>query len=95
MLLIVGSKNSSNSNRLYELGKKRGVSSVLVDSVEDLNEGMFRGLNSVGISSGASAPEYLVLEIVEWLKNHFDLGEIIEEQTEEETTKFPLPPELA
>jgi len=95
LLLIVGSKNSSNSNRLYELGKKRGVNSILVDSVEDLNEYMFKGVNSVGISSGASAPEHLVLEIVEWLKSHFELGEIIEEQTVEETTKFPLPPELA
>jgi len=95
LLLVVGSKNSSNSNRLYELGKKQGVNSILIDSVEDLNEDMFKGLNSVGISSGASAPEHLVLEIVEWLRSHFDLGEIIEEQTVEETTKFPLPPELA
>jgi 4-hydroxy-3-methylbut-2-enyl diphosphate reductase len=95
LLLIVGSKNSSNSNRRRELGKKQGVKSILVDSIEDLSNDMFEGLSSVGISSGASAPEYLVLEIIEWLKKHFGLEEIIEEQTIEETTKFPLPPELA
>jgi len=94
LLLIVGSKNSSNSNRLCELGKKQGVKSVLVDSIEDLADDMFKDLNSVGISSGASAPEYLVLEIINWLKMHFNLKEIIEEETVEETTKFPLPPEL-
>jgi 4-hydroxy-3-methylbut-2-enyl diphosphate reductase len=94
LLLIVGSKNSSNSNRLCELGKKNGVNSILVDSIEDLKSEMFEGLNAVGISSGASAPEYLVLEIIKWLREHFNLEEIIEEQTIEETTKFPLPPEL-
>jgi len=94
LLLIVGSKNSSNSNRLYELGKKQGINSILVDSVEDLRDEMFDGINAVGISSGASAPEYLVFEIIEWLKEHFSLEEIIEEQTIEETTKFRLPPEL-
>jgi 4-hydroxy-3-methylbut-2-enyl diphosphate reductase len=94
LLLIVGSKNSSNSNRLCELGKKHGVKSILVDSVKDLSKEMFESLNTVGISSGASAPEYLVLEIIEWLKEHFSLEEIVEEQTIEETTKFPLPPEL-
>lgn len=94
LLLIVGSKNSSNSNRLCELGKKQGIKSFLVDSVEGLNEEIFANANNIGISSGASAPEYLVLEIIEWLKKHFNLDEIVEEQYTEETTKFPLPQEL-
>ncbi|MCL2282071.1 MAG: 4-hydroxy-3-methylbut-2-enyl diphosphate reductase [Fibromonadales bacterium] len=95
LLLIVGSKNSSNSNRLRELGDEQGVRSILIDSVEDLRKNMFKGVKSVGISSGASAPEHLVLEIIEWLKKHFSLEEIIEEQTVKEVTKFPLPLDLA
>ncbi|MDR1829747.1 MAG: 4-hydroxy-3-methylbut-2-enyl diphosphate reductase [Candidatus Fibromonas sp.] len=94
LLLIVGSQNSSNSNRLRELGEEQGINSILIDSVEDLNKDMFAGVNSVGISSGASAPEHLVLEIIKWLKEHFSLEEIIEEQTVKEVTKFPLPAEL-
>ena len=94
LLLIVGSQNSSNSNRLRELGDEQGVKSILIDSVENLNKNMFKDVNSVGISSGASAPEYLVLEIIEWLKKHFSLEEIIDEQTVNEVTKFPLPAEL-
>jgi 4-hydroxy-3-methylbut-2-enyl diphosphate reductase len=94
LLLIVGSNNSSNSNRLRELGEEQNVKSILIDSVEDLNRDMFAGVNSIGISSGASAPEHLVLEIIKWLKEHFNLDEIIEEQTVKEMTKFPLPPEL-
>jgi len=94
MLLIVGSQNSSNSNRLRELGEEHGIRSVLIDSVKDLNKDMFHNINSVGISSGASAPEYLVLEIVEWLKEHFSIEKILEEQVIKEITKFPLPLEL-
>ncbi len=94
LLLVVGSQNSSNSNRLRELGEEQGINSILIDSVEDLNKDMFAGVNSVGISSGASAPEHLVLEIIEWLKEHFSLEDIIEEQTVKEVTKFPLPIEL-
>ncbi len=94
LLLIVGSQNSSNSNRLKELGEERGVKSFLIDSAEDLSKDMFAGVNSVGISSGASAPEYLVLEIIEWLKMHFSIEKIIEEQIVKEVTKFPLPAEL-
>jgi 4-hydroxy-3-methylbut-2-enyl diphosphate reductase len=94
MLLIVGSQNSSNSNRLRELGEEYGIKSILIDSVKDLNKDMFNNINSVGISSGASAPEYLVLEIVEWLKKHFSIEKIVEERVVKEITKFPLPLEL-
>jgi len=94
MLLIVGSQNSSNSNRLRELGEEHGIKSILIDSVEDLNKEMFCNINSVGISSGASAPEYLVVEIVEWLKKHFSIEKIVEELVVKEITKFPLPQEL-
>ena len=94
LLLIVGSKNSSNSNRLRELGEEQGVKSVLIDSVDDLTREMFLGVSSVGISSGASAPEHLVLEIIKKLEKYSCIDEIIEEQIIKEMTKFPLPPEL-
>jgi 4-hydroxy-3-methylbut-2-enyl diphosphate reductase len=94
LLLIVGSQNSSNSNRLKELGEEQGIKSVLIDSVEDLDKNMFANVKTVGISSGASAPEHLVQEIIKWLKYSFSLDKIIEEQTVKEETKFPLPTEL-
>jgi 4-hydroxy-3-methylbut-2-enyl diphosphate reductase len=94
ILLIVGSQNSSNSNRLRELGEEQGVKSILIDSAENLHKDMFNGVNSVGISSGASAPEHLVGEIIIWLKQHFNLEEIVEKQTAKEITKFPLPASL-
>jgi 4-hydroxy-3-methylbut-2-enyl diphosphate reductase len=94
LLLIIGSQNSSNSNRLKELGEEQGIRSILIDSIEDLNKNIFAGVNNVGISSGASAPEYLVLEIINWLKKNFNLEKVIEEQAVEEKTKFPLPDEL-
>jgi len=94
LLIIVGSQNSSNSNRLRELGEEQGVRSILIDSVENLNKNIFTDINSIGISSGASAPEHLVLEIINWLKEHFNLEKIIEKQTVREMTKFPLPAEL-
>jgi len=94
LLLIIGSQNSSNSNRLRELGEEQGVKSILIDSIEDLNKNIFSGINTVGISSGASAPEYLVLGVIDWLKEHLNLEKVIEEQTTEEKTKFPLPVEL-
>jgi 4-hydroxy-3-methylbut-2-enyl diphosphate reductase len=62
--------------------------------VKDLSKDMFRDINCVGISSGASAPEYLVLEIVEWLRKHFSIEKIVEERVVKEITKFPLPMEL-
>ncbi|MDR1811753.1 MAG: 4-hydroxy-3-methylbut-2-enyl diphosphate reductase [Candidatus Fibromonas sp.] len=94
ILLIVGSRSSSNSNRLRELGEEQGIRSILIDSVEDLNRDMFANINSVGISSGASAPDYLVSEIINWLRENFAIDSITEKQTVKETTKFPLPQEL-
>ncbi|GHV15150.1 4-hydroxy-3-methylbut-2-enyl diphosphate reductase [Fibrobacterales bacterium] len=94
LLLIVGSQNSSNSNRLRELGEEQGVKSFLIDSVADLHKEMFDGVSTVGISSGASAPEHLVLEILDWLQSNFAVESIFEEQLTEENMKFPLPSEL-
>lgn len=94
-LLIVGSKNSSNSNRLAELGRMHGIPSRLIDSVQDIDAAWFDGIDVVGLSSGASAPEDLVQEVVSWMCERYPGLEIENWTTMQEKIKFPLPNELA
>jgi 4-hydroxy-3-methylbut-2-enyl diphosphate reductase len=94
MLLVVGAKNSSNSSRLMELGLEQGIKSHLIADVNDLDLSWFEGIESVGVSSGASAPEVLVQEVVEWLKSHFEPISIENFIKLVESTKFNLPKEL-
>ncbi|TLY41932.1 MAG: 4-hydroxy-3-methylbut-2-enyl diphosphate reductase, partial [Nitrospirae bacterium] len=93
VILVIGSPNSSNSNRLRELGEHCSVPSYLIDSSADINPAWLQGIKAVGISAGASAPEVLVTEVVEYLKAHG--GEVVEEVTVvEEDVEFLLPKEL-
>lgn len=94
MLLVVGAKNSSNSSRLMELGQEQGIPSHLIDSVDDLDMAWFDDIETVGLSSGASAPEVLVQEVVDWLKVKFGPIEIENFVKLVESTKFNLPKEL-
>lgn len=94
MLLVVGAKNSSNSSRLMELGLEQGIPSHLIDSVDDLDMAWFDDIETVGLSSGASAPEVLVQEVVDWLKAKFGPIEIENFVKLVESTKFNLPKEL-
>lgn len=94
VLLVVGAKNSSNSSRLMELGLEQGIPSHLIGSVEDLEPEWFNGHNVVGISSGASAPEVLVQEVVDWIKTKFEGVEIENFVKLVESTKFNLPKAL-
>lgn len=94
MLLVVGAKNSSNSSRLMELGLEQGIKSHLIASVNDLELEWFDGVESVGISSGASAPEVLVQEVVDWIKEKFSGVEIENFVKLVESTKFDLPKAL-
>lgn len=94
MLLVVGAKNSSNSSRLMELGLEQGIPSHLIDSVDDLDMAWFDDIETVGLSSGASAPEVLVQEVVDWLKAKFGSIEIENFVKLVESTKFNLPKEL-
>lgn len=94
MLLVVGAKNSSNSSRLMELGLEQGIPSHLIASVEDLEAEWFESIDSVGISSGASAPEVLVQGVVDWIKEKFAPVEIENFVKLVESTKFNLPKEL-
>lgn len=66
LILVVGSKTSSNSNRLVETARGSGVKSFLIDDKNDIDQRWLEGVSAVGISSGASAPEYLVQEVVDF-----------------------------
>lgn len=94
MLLVVGAKNSSNSSRLMELGLEQGIKSHLIDTVKDLDLSWFEGIDTVGISSGASAPEVLVQEVVDWIKEKFDSIQVENLVKLVENTKFNLPKAL-
>lgn len=94
VLLVVGSRNSSNSNRLVELGRRSGKVAHLVDGPADINPNWFAEGARIGITAGASAPEVLVQAVGARLAE-LGLGkQLLEMDGEEETTVFRLPPEL-
>ena len=93
LLLVVGSPNSSNSNRLRELGERMGAKAYLIDNAEEIQKEWLDGIESIGITAGASAPEILVQSVVDRLKEWG--GEVPEElQGQEENVVFSLPKEL-
>ncbi|WP_119329448.1 4-hydroxy-3-methylbut-2-enyl diphosphate reductase [Cysteiniphilum halobium] len=91
ILLVVGSKNSSNSNRLRELAEKEGVSAYLIDNKDDINLAWFAGKHNAGITAGASAPEYLVQQVVGFLQEHFADAYVVDFEGVKEEVIFPLP----
>ena len=93
LLLVVGSPNSSNSNRLKELAERLGCSSYLIDSIEDIDPIWFEGKFRFGITAGASAPEVLVRQVVEHLQkiSHTAPKELV---GVEENIVFSMPKEL-
>jgi 4-hydroxy-3-methylbut-2-enyl diphosphate reductase len=93
LVLVVGSVNSSNSNRLRELAEKQGIPAYLVDGAEDVREEWLSGITAVGVTAGASAPEALVQEVIDRLKSS---GGISAEELHgiPETIEFALPKEL-
>lgn len=93
LLLVVGSQNSSNSKRLVEVARRAGVRAHLVDDAGEVEPGWLKGVETVGITAGASAPEHLVEELVESLKKH-GLERVEDLRLEEEDVRFALPPEL-
>ncbi len=68
MVLVVGSPNSSNSNRLRELAERMGTPAYLIDGAEDMQRGWFDGVRRIGITAGASAPEVLVRGVIAQLR---------------------------
>jgi 4-hydroxy-3-methylbut-2-enyl diphosphate reductase len=86
----VGSKNSSNSQRLREIAAERGVPAYLVDGPADIDLRWFEGVETVLLTSGASAPESLVQQCVELLQMRFG-AEVETRSLREEQVRFPLP----
>ena len=94
VLLVVGAKNSSNSNRLREIAERSGVESYLIDTAADLNFKWFKEKKVLGITSGASAPEHLVRDLLESLTQNFDIDLKKGEDRQDEGIFFKLPKEL-
>ena len=93
VMLVVGAKNSSNSNRLCEIGREVGIPSYLIDDASYLEPAWVKGFDTVGLTAGASAPEELILEVIEALRA---LGPVTVEPMDgvKEDIEFRLPVEL-
>ncbi|VFP87219.1 4-hydroxy-3-methylbut-2-enyl diphosphate reductase [Candidatus Erwinia haradaeae] len=93
LILVVGSKNSSNSNRLVEISKKLGCPTYLIDSEKDIKDEWLQSINCVGVTAGASAPDVLVTQIV---KKLMELGAThsLELHGRKENIIFKMPKEL-
>ncbi|MCZ2498402.1 4-hydroxy-3-methylbut-2-enyl diphosphate reductase [Xylophilus sp. Kf1] len=90
LLIVVGSPTSSNSNRLRELAERLGTTAYMIDNADELKEAWFDGVQRVGLTAGASAPEVLVRAVIDRIKA---LGAVAVRRMDgiEETVKFPLP----
>jgi len=93
VVLVVGSPNSSNSNRLRELAEQQGVPGYLLDSPEQIQQAWLEGKNIVGVTAGASAPEVLVQQVIARLKET-GAGKVMEQLGRVENVTFALPREL-
>ena len=93
LVVVVGSKNSSNSNRLAELASRMGVMSKLIDDPNDIQPDWFNGVQTIGVTAGASAPEELVQSVIARMKA-FGVTEVEELQGLEENMFFEVPKEL-
>ncbi|WP_297474657.1 4-hydroxy-3-methylbut-2-enyl diphosphate reductase [uncultured Photobacterium sp.] len=93
-MIVVGSKNSSNSNRLRELAVKLGTPAYLTDSAEDIDPQWLEGLKVVGVTAGASAPEELVNQIITRIKQLTNAADVEELSGREENMFFEVPREL-
>src|SRR5580700_10953190 len=94
LILVVGSQNSSNSNRLVELAQRLSVKSKLIDSAEDIDASWLEGVRRVGLTAGASAPEVLVEQVSERLAQ-FGFTDQRDLDLIREDLRITLPPELA
>ncbi len=93
LLLVVGSDNSSNSNRLVEVARNLGTSSHLIDSFQNIKPEWLEGVKTIALTAGASAPECLVEEVVRFLGTK-GFGNVQEVEVMPENVRFGLPPEI-
>jgi 4-hydroxy-3-methylbut-2-enyl diphosphate reductase len=92
-ILVVGSPNSSNSNRLRELAEKAGIPAYLIDGPADIQRAWIEGKERIGVTAGASAPETLVREVIAQLEG-WGADTVCEQQGREENITFSLPSAL-
>ncbi len=93
LVLVVGSANSSNSNRLVEVSKNLHTNSYLIDSADAIQAEWLDDVNTVAVTAGASAPEVLVMEVVKYLQGK-GYGSVDEVEVMPENVRFGLPPEI-
>jgi 4-hydroxy-3-methylbut-2-enyl diphosphate reductase len=93
LVLVIGSENSSNSNRLVEVAREHGAASHLIDNSLQVDESWLDGVETVGITSGASAPEELVEQLVGFFRER-GVDEVSELRTVDEDVRFMLPSEI-
>lgn len=93
LTLVLGSQNSSNSQRLAELSRERGVPARLIDGPQDLQAEWFVGVETVLVTAGASAPEVVVEATLDFLRDNYD-AEVKVRSIREESVSFPLPRDL-
>jgi len=93
LAIVLGSQNSSNSQRLAELARERGIRAYLVDGPGDLRPEWFTGVSTVLVTAGASAPETVVEACLDWLRERFS-ATVEPRSIREENVSFPLPREL-
>ena len=93
VVLVVGSRNSSNSNRLVEVSQNLGTNSFLIDKAEDIQSEWLDGVDTVAVTAGASAPEVLVQDVVGYLQTK-GYGSVDEVEVMPENVRFGLPPEI-
>ena len=91
LVLVIGSINSSNSNRLREIAERSGVDSYLIDSSENLEESWLEGKKNIGVTSGASAPEHLVKELINSLEKDYGYSLQGSNEITDEGIAFRLP----
>jgi 4-hydroxy-3-methylbut-2-en-1-yl diphosphate reductase len=93
LLFVIGSQNSSNSNRLVEVARARGLPAHLIDDESEIDSAVLAGVVSVGVTSGASAPESLLRRVVEWFRAR-GVEEIHFQNAPLENVSFRLPVEI-
>ena len=93
VLIVIGSKNSSNSNRLREIAEKKQKPAYLIDDSDDINSEWLAGIKSVGVTAGASAPEVLVQGVISYLVDN-GAKEVVEYNGSNESMHFPVPSAL-
>jgi 4-hydroxy-3-methylbut-2-enyl diphosphate reductase len=94
LLLVVGSKNSSNSNRLRDFSEQLGTTSYLIDNADSISTNWLKNISTIGITAGASAPEILVEQVVDRIKEIIPTTEVSTMDGIIEKTKFKLPAEV-